>query len=433
MIPATLNVVIGAVAVGLATMFAAASCVLNSITPGTVRKLEEENEKLAGRLNSWYEEAEKFQLLLRLLLVLDLVLLIFCAMSWYMHYQNTHQLGTLVVPFVISGVFYLVITEWLGRHPSFHVSVRLLQISMPVAWALKWLIAPVFFPVLFIQQKMLSWQQGTQEEQTGRTTAEDEIKSLVEEVSSEHETDSALDEDERRMIRGVFDLNDKFVREIMTPRVDIDAVEENATLDEVKQTIIHSGHSRIPVYRESVDRIVGVIYAKDLLQNAGGGDEDLSQFYHKPAFIPETKKIVNLLSEFQQTRIHLAVVIDEYGGTSGVVTFEDILEEIVGEIRDEYDENEEILEPRFQEDGTAILDARMNISQFNEVFEASLPEDEDYDTVGGYIVAEYGRIPPKNEVIENGNVAFDILEADQRRVRRVRAWKKEPSQEEEEQ
>ena len=261
-------------------------------------------------------------------------------------------------------------------------------------------------------------------------TAEDEIRSLVDQDALHEEQDAELEDDERRMIRGVFDLDETLVREIMTPRVDVDAIDSKASLKTVKQTIVESGGSRIPFYSNNIDHIVGLLYAKDLLDDPRIETmQGLQDLYHHPTFIPETKNIGDLLAEFQQTNHQFAVVLDEYGGTAGVVTVEDILEEIVGEIRDEYDINEEDVEVEELSDGSLVSDARLSIDRLNEILDMDLPEDEDYDTLGGYISSQAGRIPQKGESVETDALAVEVLEADPRRVRKAKVRKIEPPDE----
>jgi CBS domain containing-hemolysin-like protein len=294
---------------------------------------------------------------------------------------------------------------------------------MPVVWCL----GVVFFPLTLVIRLSHRWAESLHEarrEEHGKATTEDEIMSLIERDAEDEDGGADLEDDERRMIRGVFDLDETLVHEIMTPRVDVDAIEEGATLAEVKAEIISSGHSRIPVYRESIDHVVGVVYAKDLLDDSMlDGSGGLEKLLHEPFFIPETKNVGDLLTEFQQSRSHFAVVLDEYGGTAGLVTFEDILEEIVGEIQDEYDVDE--IQPVSTElpDGCHVVDARLTIDEVNDLLEVELSEDEAYDTLAGYIAAYCGHIPQKGESGWTDVLEFEILEADQRRVEKLKVRK----------
>ena len=226
------------------------------------------------------------------------------------------------------------------------------------------------------------------------------------------------------MIRGIFDLDETPVHEIMTPRVDVDAIAEDASLADVKARIIESGHSRIPVYRETIDHVVGVIYAKDLLDEGRiARIASLAELQHQPVFIPETKNVGDLLAEFQASRNHFAVVLDEYGGTAGLVTFEDILEEIVGEIQDEYDTDEVQPETVSLPDGYHVMDARLTTYETGEILGVDLPEEESYDTLGGYIAAHCGHIPQAGETGRTDMLEFEVMEADPRRLLKLKVRK----------
>ena len=183
--------------------------------------------------------------------------------------------------------------------------------------------------------------------------------SLVEQDAAEEAETGTLEASERRMIRGIFDLGETLVKEIMTPRVDIEALQTRTTFQDAKRKIVECGHTRIPVFRNSIDDIIGVVYSKHLLDDEKLREANtLEHIMQEPVFIPETKNVDDLLDEFRQTKIHLAVIIDEYGGTAGIVTIEDILEEIVGEIQDEFDVGEEVAEVAEADDGSFEVDAR---------------------------------------------------------------------------
>jgi putative hemolysin len=217
----------------------------------------------------------------------------------------------------------------------------------------------------------------------------------------------------------VIEFRDKDVAAIMTPRTEIVALPATVTLLEAKETIIREGHSRIPVYGRNIDDVQGVLYAKDLL----GCDErepfDPTEVMRKVPFVPETKRIPDLLAELREKKVHLAIVVDEYGGTAGLVTIEDIIEEIVGEISDEY----EAAEPppiRRIDERTVEADARVRIDELNEELNIDLPEGKDYDTVGGFLFSEMGKVPAAGEEHHCGNVRFRVLDAEARKINRLR-------------
>ncbi len=225
------------------------------------------------------------------------------------------------------------------------------------------------------------------------------------------------------MIEGVFEFGEMRVREVMVPRPDIVAIEIETGLEEVFKQVVSAGHSRILVFKEKIDNVVGVLYVKDLLKLWPKGEiKPLSELIRIPYFVPEAKKVDELLREFKNRRIHIAVVVDEYGGTAGLVTIEDLIEEIVGEIEDEYDhtKKEEIV---IVADELAVVSGRADIGEINERFDISLPEKEGVETVAGAITDYLGYVPQKGEDIFYKNLKIGIIEADQRQIIKVRIAK----------
>lgn len=244
---------------------------------------------------------------------------------------------------------------------------------------------------------------------------EEEIHDFIE--ASEEE--GLVNEEESEMIRSIFSLGNTMVREIMIPRTDMACVSAEAPVREILDTIINCGHSRIPVYDTTIDNIVGLLYAKDLLKFWGEDQEHVRvrAIMRPPYFIPETKDLEQLLQEFKRKRVHLAIVIDEYGGTSGLVTIEDLLEQIVGDIQDEYDKEEALFEANA--DGSITADARMPVEDLEEHFKIEIERDK-FDTIGGLIFHLTGKIPAIGDVVEGAGVRLTILDADERRIIKVR-------------
>lgn len=231
-----------------------------------------------------------------------------------------------------------------------------------------------------------------------------------------------LEQEEKKMIRSIVHFSNTMIREIMIPRVEIDALEIETPLDEAAKLIQESGHSRLPVYDDEIDSIVGVLYAKDLLQTfVEGRNATLAEMMRKPLFAPESKMAGDLLNEMKSTGIHMAVVVDEYGGTSGIVSIEDIVEEIVGEIRDEYDEQEENLVEEIGPDEFSFL-GRIDLEDVNEYLGIHLTR-ESADTLAGYLLSQIGKIPTLNEEIEADGWTFRIEELSGKRIQRVRAFR----------
>ena len=231
-----------------------------------------------------------------------------------------------------------------------------------------------------------------------------------------------LEQDERKMIRSIVHFSNTMIREIMIPRVEIDALDIETPLDEAASLIQESGHSRLPIYDDEIDRIVGVLYAKDLLQTyVEQRIVSLADLMRKPLFVPESKMAGDLLNEMKSTGIHMAVVVDEYGGTSGIVSMEDIVEEIVGEIRDEYDDREEELVQVIGPDEYSFL-GRIDLEDVNEYLGTHLTR-ESADTLAGFLYSQIGKIPVLNEKIVAEGWAFEIEELAGRRIRRVRVYR----------
>jgi len=250
---------------------------------------------------------------------------------------------------------------------------------------------------------------------TPGANSEEELQELID--ASEQK--GIIDEEEGDMLQSILELDETIVREIMVPRTSMVCSDREAPLSQVLEAILTSGHSRIPLYQETNDNIIGFVYAKDLLRFWGQPLEDISldEILRPPYLVPESKNVSDLLKEFRKRRVHIAIVIDEYGGTSGLVTIEDLIEEIVGEIQDEYDLEEEWLIQ--EDDGSVLVDGRLDIEEFEEHFGLEV-EREKFDTVGGYLVEHLGHVPNNGEKIQINGLVILIVSADQRAIRQLR-------------
>jgi len=254
---------------------------------------------------------------------------------------------------------------------------------------------------------------------------EDELKSWVE----EDQPQSALEKGERKMIYSIFQFGETLCREIMVPRIDVLALDINTALEKAIQELNRSGHSRVPVYEETIDNIIGVLYAKDLLKidlRAAENGASWRDLLRPAYFVPEAKKVDELLHEMQARGVHIALVVDEYGGVAGLVTLEDIMEEIFGEIRDEYDESEEQLFQQISPDEFIIL-GRIDLDDFNDIVDTHLVKDV-ADTLGGYISSQVGRVPGGGEQIQVEDWVLQVEQVVGRRIRKVRV-KRQPAPE----
>ncbi len=233
------------------------------------------------------------------------------------------------------------------------------------------------------------------------------------------EEEGSLDGEERERIYKIFEFSDTVAREVMTPRTDMVCLEMNSTLEEARKIIVKTGFSRIPIYQENVDHIMGILYAKDLLQYADDNHR-LQDILREPYFIPETKKVDELLEKMQKSKVHLAIVVDEYGGTSGIVTIEDLLEEIVGEIFDEYDVTK--IPIRIIDQQTAVINGGVPIDEVNQALNMNIPENG-FETVGGFMLDQFGHIPKEGEKISFEGVDFIVFKTDGVRIMKVKVEK----------
>jgi CBS domain containing-hemolysin-like protein len=248
--------------------------------------------------------------------------------------------------------------------------------------------------------------------------------------TAEAEEHALMDREERRLLQSIVDFGDTLVREVMTPRPDIVAIAEEATLDELRALFRDQEYSRIPVYKENLDNIVGIVFVKDLIRI---GDtlpsEGLRALLRPATFVPETKRVSELLKEFQRKQVQLAIVVDEYGGTAGLVTIEDLLEELVGEIRDEYDvETESMID---EGNGSFVFSGKASFDEVRERLGVEI-EPEGFETVGGYVLTRVGRVPAVGESFDVDGLRVEVLEAERRRIHRVRMRRQPAASPEEE-
>lgn len=278
------------------------------------------------------------------------------------------------------------------------------------------LISKLFIPLYLLTHRLLPKPASVPPADIEKE--ESHLKDWVENIPE----NTILEKDEKKMIRSIVHFSNTMIREIMIPRVEIDALELETPLDEAARLIQESGHSRVPIYNDEIDRIVGVLYAKDLLQAyVEQRIVTISDLMRQPLFAPESKMAGDLLNEMKSSGIHMAVVVDEYGGTSGIVSMEDIVEEIVGEIRDEYDDREEELVQEIGKDEYSFL-GRIDLEDVNEYLGTHLTR-ESADTLAGYLYSQIGKIPTLKETVEAEGWIFEIEELSGRRIQRVRVYR----------
>jgi CBS domain containing-hemolysin-like protein len=244
-----------------------------------------------------------------------------------------------------------------------------------------------------------------------------DLEKEIQELIDEGELRGLISEDEGDMIQGIFSFRDTIAKEIMVPRIDAVCAPADTTIRDIIQLILQSGHSRIPIFQDSIDNISGILHAKDLLEYWGKDDMQVRGIVRPPYFIPETKQISEVLRDLRHKKSHMAIVIDEYGGTAGVLTLEDIIEEIIGDIMDEYDAEENWLIE--EDDGAILVDARLDVEELEDYLGVELPEGK-FESVGGFMISVLGKVPIVNDRIEYGPVEMVVEQADKRKVERIR-------------
>jgi putative hemolysin len=302
----------------------------------------------------------------------------------------------------------LVPTLLVSRDPE-----RVLAILLPSFSAIATLVAPLTALVGGLIRPVPESENGQ----------DDAVATNGEETA----TGGRAEGEERKLLRSVVDFGDTLVREVMTPRPDIVAIKADQTVRDLKALVADQEYSRIPVYRENLDNIIGLVVVKDLLQTESWPslDQPVESLMRQAMFVPDTKRVAGLLREFQQRRDQLSIVVDEYGGTAGLVTIEDLLEELVGEIRDEYDTE---AEPVVREsDDTFVFSAKVGIDDMADALGTEI-ESDGFETVGGWILARVGRVPSVSERFEFDGLAIEVLEAERRRIHRVRVTKLAPGE-----
>lgn len=299
-----------------------------------------------------------------------------------------------------------------------------LMIARPLALVIR-VLSPlvwVFTSVTRVYVHLCNVVFRTKQEMSLPLVTEEELHLLLADVKEQ----GVLHEEETEMIASVISLGDTSAREIMVPRIDMVCLSFDATFDEALRVAIDDGHSRIPVYQDSSDNIIGVLYVKDLLAILKGDERPhgIPSAYIRPAYhVPESKKVDELLREMKKEKIHLAIVLDEFGGTAGLITIEDIIEEIVGDIQDEYD-SEEDLAVKHQPDGSLVVEGRVSIDEVSDLLGLRLPT-EDFDTIGGFVVGLLGRAPAVGEEVSYEGLRITIEEVEARRVGWVRIYRRD--------
>ncbi|MDF1666740.1 MAG: hemolysin family protein [Planctomycetota bacterium] len=323
------------------------------------------------------------------------------------------NLITCVSLVIVVLLFAHVLPRAYGDHLAESIIIRF----MPGVWRLLWLCQPITQP--------FRWMVMIALRVTGSTAQEDAVEEADDEIRSaaiEAVRDGVLEQSAYNMIEKVIDFRDVEVSEVMTPRIDIQGVSIESSFSEAVELLVSHGHSRLPIFEESIDKIVGIVHIKDIverlhLKNAPA-DLSVREVLRKPLFVPESKRVRDLFGDIKSNKVHVAIIVDEYGGTAGMVTLSDIISEIFGDIDDEHDmpEREGIEQ---LSDATFSVDGKVHIDELNQSLNINLPEDADYDTLGGYLSTNLGKIPSVGDLHHDSNLLFKVVEGDERKVDRI--------------
>ena len=408
---------LGLSALLLANAFLATARTLFANVSANDREHNDENGDTGARLvELLLEDPTRLQLTLRLLQTLTRLL--FAGWLGWLLLPELQPAGPLALTLlaVVLTLALLVLGELLPQS---------LLLSAPTLWAAR--LAPAMLALNWLctpATRLLQWSAGRLgvplSERERLQVTPDEIKDLVD----AGEEGGSIEQDERQMIYSVFQFSDTLVREVMIPRIDVLTLDVETPLADAHAAVVQNGFSRIPVYEHSVDNVIGLLYAKDLLtaQAAGKDDPALRDILRAPFFVPETKKIDALLPELQAQRMHMAIVVDEYGGMAGVVTLEDLVEELIGEVQDEYDAEEEVL---FRQIGEQeyLVHGRMDIDDLNRKLQSEMDSGE-ADTLAGYIFGQLGRVPDIDERLEINGLLLEVQQVVERQIRWVRVLRR---------
>ena len=398
------------------TLFAAARSALVNSRSTTLQRLEHDGATGSARAARITQDSSSLLLSLRIALGVIRLLAIGVAAATYLNFADGllgFALTLAATGLVMSALEFLA---------------EILVLRNPEAWALR--LSPLvavlgtsLSPLVRLMLKLGGQGSANQNGPLHPLVTEEEIMTLVD----AGEEGGSIEQDEKEMIFSIFRLDDTLAREVMVPRIDVRALEESTSIPDATDVMLKTGYSRAPIFNENIDNVTGLIYVKDLLEawSAGNYERPIEELKREAYFVPEAKKVDDLLDEMQASRFHLAIVVDEYGGTAGLVTIEDIVEEIVGEIRDEYDFAEEANYEQ-GEDGEYIFSGGIDLDDVNQITNADLPTDAG-ETLGGFIYSELGRVPSPGDQLESGGLELVVDQVVRRRIRRVRARRSAPA------
>jgi putative hemolysin len=391
----------------------ASETALTSANRIRIKNLAEDGDPRAQQIERLLEKPNVF--LTTILMVNNVAVILASSMATVIALSLSPQWGEVLATIILSLVV-LVFCEVTPKNAAVQNSEKWARGLIPLIAGAAWLLRPVIALLNGITAG-ISRLLGIPLHRVGPSVTEEELRLLV----NVGEEEGVVEEDERTMIHHIFELSETTVREVMVPRIDMVALEGDATLSEAVDVINRVGFSRIPVFEETIDNIIGVLYAKDVLPQlrAGVTDRPVREIVRPAYFVPESKKLDDLLHELQNQHVHMALVIDEYGSVSGLVTIENLVEEIIGDIQDEYDREEREYEQISPVE--YIVNGQMNLDDFNELMGVELEGGEEYDTVGGFMLAQLDKIPVVGDVVRTEDVTLTVLALHGRRISKIQA------------
>jgi CBS domain containing-hemolysin-like protein len=404
-------VIVLVVSLVLAAFAATAETALTSVGRLRMRAMAEQGDRAARRVVRLHENPNAY--LSTILTVNNLAVIMASTVTTLIVTENWGR-GAEAIATAVLSVVVLVACEILPKSLALRFNEHVARlVAGPVA-GLTWLLRPLVSLLTRLSNLLVSLiaRGGVVR---GPFVTEEELKMIL----AVGEREGVVEEEEREMISGILELTDKVVREIMVPRVDVIGVEVKCSVDDVMRLVTDHGHSRIPLYEDTIDNVVGLIYAKDLLRVCNTDQRPtLRELAREPYFTPELKRAGELLIEMRQKKVHMAIVVDEYGGTAGIITIEDLIEEIVGDIRDEYDaiEAEEI---QFLSDREALVNARVPLDDVKALLHLPI-EDVEADTIGGLVYERLGSIPKAGDTVQIGDVTIRVESVRRQAIRTLR-------------
>lgn len=404
-----------AVLIILSGLFSASETALTAFKSTDLEEIENTNPRTAKLLKRWLTKPN--EILTAILLGNNIVNILASSIATIvtMQIMGSESGHTVAIATICMTVVVLIFGEITPKIVAKTYSKQISGIVIGPIYLLSVATLPIIKLLMFIT-KIISGLMGVNIKYENLMITEEEIKSYINFGKAE----GVIEEEEREMIHSIIEFGDTTAKEVMTPRTSIFMLDAESTIDEVWDEIIDSGYSRIPVYGEDLDEILGILYVKDLMTLAKKGTTDipLKNILRKAYFVPDTKSIVEILNEFRDQQVHMAIVLDEYGGTVGLTTIEDLIEEIIGEIKDEYDLHEEDEIEKISETKYKV-DARINIEDLNKELELNIPESEDYESLGGYVLDILGRVAEVGDIVELDGLSMKVLEIEKMRVVKI--------------